>query len=137
MADIVKITTPAPADYLETHQWLDEFLTSRPGTVKEFQNAWQAYKYLLRDKMYAYIGIHDKSGRPIITLKLEPAFSDILRQQYVDITEGYYMNKTHWSTIYLDGEVPHEVILDIATAAHEVLLARLSKKAQHEIMGED
>lgn len=124
-------------DFMVPFLWLDEFLTQCPGTTKEFQSAWQAYKYLLKGKMYAYIGIHDKSGRPIITLKLEPLFSDILRQQYTDITEGYYMNKLHWSTVYLDGEVPREVLRDMAASAYQTRLSSLSKKAQREIQGID
>ncbi len=135
MADMASKTTPWPAEMMEKYRWLDEHLQDQPSTVKEFQPAWQAYKYLLGGKMYAYIGVNDKNGRPIVTLKLEPIYSDMLRREYADIIPGYYMNKQHWSSVYLDGEVPRDVIAGIVCASHKLALSSLSKKARLEITG--
>lgn len=137
MAEIKNSTIPLPEDVIENYRWLDEFLLKLSGTVREFQAEWQAYKYLLGGKMYAYIGMQDKVERPIITMKLDPAYSDIMRGEYDDIIPGYYMNKVHWSTVYLDGEVPNDAILDMASAAHEVVFDSLSKKAQQELGGRE
>ena len=134
MAEISRSATLWPKDQMENYQWLDELLLKQPATEKEFQPAWQAYKYLLRGKMYAYIGINDQNKRPIITLKLEPLYSDMLHREYHDIVSGYYMNKLHWSTVYLDSEVPREVISDMVHASHKLVLASLSKKVQQEIL---
>ena len=135
MTQMANSVTPWQEDIMEAYRWLDEFLQKQPATTKEFQPAWQAYKYLLRGKMYAYVGVNDQNSRPIITLKLEPAFSEMLRREYADIVPAYYMNKVHWSTIYLDGEVPREMLADIVLASHKVLLSSLSRKAQWEILG--
>ena len=120
MAEIANSATPWPEDTMKNYRWLDEYLLKQPATQKEFQPAWQACKYLLRNKMYAYIGINDQNGRPIITLKLEPLYSDMLRREFNDIVPGYYMNKLHWSTVYLDGDVPQEVLTDMVHAAHKL-----------------
>ncbi|MDR2946144.1 MAG: MmcQ/YjbR family DNA-binding protein [Candidatus Adiutrix sp.] len=133
MADMASRTTPWPTEMMERYQWLDERLQNQPATIKEFQSAWQAYKYLLHGKMYAYIGVNDKNGRPIITMKLDPAFSDAMRREYADVVPGYYMNKEHWSTVYLDGAVPQEVLAAMARASYKTLFSSLSKKAQNEI----
>lgn len=134
MAQIVNGMTPWLEDIMKNYQWLDECLLKQPATEKEFKPTWQAYKYQLQGKMYAYIGVNDQNGRPIITLKLEPAYSDILRREYADIIPGYYMNKVHWSTVYLDGEVPQAVLADIVQASYRVLFSSLTKKAQREIL---
>lgn len=130
MAKIISNMTPLPEHIMKQYQWLDECLQKQPSTEKEFQPAWQAYKYLLCGKMYAYIGIDDRNGRPIVTLKLEPSFSDMLRSNYEDIVPGYYMNKIHWSTAYLDGNIPQDVIADLAYASYQLVRSSLSKKAQ-------
>lgn len=114
--------------------WLDGWLLKQPCTEKVFQPEWQADKYLLRGKMYAYIGTNDKNGRPILTLKLEPLYSEMLRKEYADIVPGYYMNKVHWSTVYLDGAVPRDVLAEMVAASHRTLLSTLPKKAQGEIL---
>lgn len=135
MSDITFKVMQWPEDVMQNYVWLDEHLQQQPATVKEFQPKWQAYKYLLNGKMYAYIGVDDRNGRPIITLKLEPEYSDTLRMVYEDIVPGYYMNKVHWSTAYLDGEIPREVLTDMACAAHQLVLSSLTKKARREILG--
>lgn len=135
---MTKMTTqilPWSKEKMQNYRWLDEYLTSQPGAEKEFQPAWQAYKYMLHGKMFAYIGVNDKNERPIVTVKMAPADSDRLRGEYADIVPGYYMNKLHWSTVYLDGDVPQEVVQDIVQTAHKLVLTTLSKKVQQEIMG--
>lgn len=136
MAEIANSATPWPEETMKYYRWLDEHLQQQPATEKEFQPAWQAYKYLVRGKMYAYIGINDQNGRPIITLKLDPLFSDMLCREYEDVVPGYYINKQHWSTVYLDGAVPKEVFADMVRASHKWMLSSLSKKEQREIVGE-
>lgn len=133
MAELSNVT-PWPERIMENYQWLDGCLQKQPSTEKEFQPAWQAYKYLLCGKMYAYIGIDDRNTRPIVTLKLEPAFSDMLRSKYEDIVPGYYMNKIHWSTVYLDGNVPQDVLADIVHASYQLVRSSLSKKMQQGLL---
>lgn len=81
--------TPWPKDVMKKYRWLDEYLQKQPATEREFRSTWQAYRYLIGGKMYAYIGIDDRNGRPIITLKLEPAANDWLRREYANIVPGY------------------------------------------------
>ncbi len=136
MAEIFNSVTPWPEQVMAPYRWLDECLQKQPATEKEFQPAWQAYKYMLRGKMYAYMGVQDKNRRPIVTLKLEPAYSEMLRREYADVVPGYYMNKLHWSTVYLDGGVPQAVLIDMVCAAYKTVLSSLSNKARREIQDE-
>ncbi|MEG0791794.1 MAG: MmcQ/YjbR family DNA-binding protein [Gordonibacter sp.] len=133
MAETAGNALPWQADYAVPFELVDGCLLGQPGTEKEFQPAWQAYKYLLRGKMYALVGTNDQIKRPILTLKLDPAYSEMLRREYEDIVPGYYMNKVHWSTVYLDSNVPHKVVTDAILMSHGTLLATFGKKAQQEI----
>lgn len=69
-----------------------------------------------------------------VTLKLEPAFGDLLRRSNPKITPGYYMNKIHWNSILLDGEVPTEDIKDYLKISYDIVLNSLSKKLQKELL---
>ncbi len=112
------MSAPLPNDFLEQYHWLDEHFLSLPEVEKEFQPAWQAFKYLKNGKMFAYLGWNDKTNRPILTLKLEPSFSEMLRDKYPDIVPGYYMNKIHWSSINLDGKVPVDTVKSIVDESY-------------------
>ena len=76
----------------------------------------------------------DKNGKEIITLKCEPSFGEELRIQYEDIIPGYYMNKVHWNSVYLEGEVPNEVIKDMIDQSYELVFNKLSKKMQNQLV---
>jgi len=82
--------------------------------------------------MFAMIG-NDKEEKPIFTMKLEPSFGSFLREQYEDIVPGYYMNKDHWNSLYLDGNVPNNIVEDMIDKAYWVVLHALPKKVQKEI----
>ena len=114
--------------------WLDEYCTAKQGATKEFKEDWNATRYLIGGKMFAMQGM-DNTARSIITLKLHPSEGDFLRRQYADIIPGYYMNKEHWNSVYLDGAVPDNVLRDMIDKSYNILFASLTKKAQNEIAG--
>ena len=116
------------------YEWLDEYCTSKRGVQKDFKAEWDATRYMLGGKMFAMQG-GDKNGKPIITVKLDPMFGQFLRSQYRDIVPGYYMNKEHWNSLYLEGNVPDEVLKEMLDQAYQIVLKSLSKKMQMEIGG--
>ncbi len=116
------------------YKWLDDYCKSKKGVQKDFKTEWNATRYMLNGKMFAMQG-GDKEGKPIITVKLDPMFGQFLRGQYQDIVPGYYMNKEHWNSLYLEGEVPDEVLKEMLDQAYQIVLNSLSKKIQMEISG--
>jgi predicted DNA-binding protein (MmcQ/YjbR family) len=113
--------------------WLDEYCLSKKGTQKDFKVEWNATRYLIGGKMFAMQG-GDKYHKPIITLKCDPLFTKSLREQYHHIVAGYYMNKEHWNSMYLEGDVPDDVLRQMIDMSYELILEKLSKKTVKEIM---
>lgn len=116
------------------YPWLDEYCTAKQGTVRDYKAEWDAVRYLLFGKMFAMRG-SDKTGRAIITLKLPPEEGEFLRRQYADIIPGYYMNKQHWNSVYLDGNVPEDVLRGMVDKSYELLLASLTKQQRAQVTG--
>ncbi|MDR2047750.1 MAG: MmcQ/YjbR family DNA-binding protein [Clostridiales bacterium] len=114
------------------YTWLDEYCATKKGAEKEFKEEWNAIRYLIGGKMFAMQGT-DNAGRPIVTLKLHPAERDFLRGQYAGIIPGYYMNKEHWNSVYLDGATPDGVLRSMIDKSYDIIFASLTKKAQKEI----
>ena len=114
---------------------MDEYFLSLPGTVQDYQQDWQATRYFLADKMYAMVG-GDKYGKPIVTLKCDPIFAEVLRNQFADIVPGYYMNKQHWNSLYLEGSVPDEALKEMIDLAHHLILEKLPKKTRDSLLAE-
>lgn len=116
------------------YAWMDTYCLSKPGVTKDYKAEWNATRYFVGGKMFAMQG-GDKTGRPIFTLKLQPDFGDFLRQTYSDIVPGYYMNKVHWNSLYLEGSVPDDVVREMVDRSHQIVLNALPKKVQKEITG--
>lgn len=118
------------------YTWIDEYLLGKPGVTKDFKEEWKWIRYQIGDKMFAAVCLDDTDKPYYITLKLEPADGDFLRQQYEDIIPGYYMNKIHWNSVKADGEVPEDLLKDMLDKSYRLVLASLSKKKQKEILGD-
>jgi len=114
------------------YSWLDTYCLAKKGVEKDFKEEWNATRYLIKGKMFVLQG-GDKEGRPIITVKLEPEIGDFLRREYKDIVPGYYMNKEHWNSLYLSGDVPEDVVRDMLDRSYNLIFSALSKKVQKEI----
>ncbi len=118
---------------MHNYPWLHETLGQLPAASKDFKAEWNWQRYLLADKMFAAICLDDEGKEVLLTLKLEPLEGDFLRKQYEDIIPGYYMNKTHWNSVRLNGSVPDEVVLHMIQESHRLVAASLSKKRQKEL----
>jgi predicted DNA-binding protein (MmcQ/YjbR family) len=116
------------------YEWLDEYCLQKPAAAKDYKAEWGAVRYTVGGRFFALLG-GDKAGKPIVSLKLEPALGSILREQYPGIIPGYYLNKEHWSSVYMEGETPDDVLRMMIDESYRLVLAGLSKKAQREITG--
>ena len=47
-----------------------------------------------------------------------------LKQQYPDILPAYHMNKTHWITLRLEGDVPGDVVQMLIEMSYRLTATR-------------
>lgn len=78
--------------------------------------------------MFAAICLDDNDKPYYITLKLEPLEGEFWRKQYEDIILGYYMNKIHWNSVKVDGDVPDDILMDLLEKAYKIVLGSFGKK---------
>lgn len=119
------------------YTWIDEFLLGKAGVTKDLQQDWNWIRYQIGGKMFAAVCLDSNNNPHYITLKLNPAEGEFLRQQYEDIIPGYYMNKVHWNSVKADGNVPDELLKDMLDKSYQLVLAGFSKKKQSEILSVD
>jgi predicted DNA-binding protein (MmcQ/YjbR family) len=106
---------------------------TKKGAIESFQEEWGANRLLVENKMFAMIG-GDKEGKEIFTMKCEPELAEVYRNQYKDVVAGYYMNKMHWNSVYVDGVVPDDVIKEMLDMSYELILQSLPKKVQDKYL---
>jgi predicted DNA-binding protein (MmcQ/YjbR family) len=50
------------------------------------------------------------------------------------IVTGYYMNKEHWNSVYLDVDVPDAILKQMIDMSYDLVFNSLSKKLQKQIL---
>ena len=111
---------------------IEKTVETLPGTARDYKPEWDAIRYFVGDVIFAMRG-ENKEGDSLMTVKLPIGDGEILRLRYPDIIPGYYMNKQHWNSIILDGDVPEQVLVDCIKLAHHTVFVKLTKKKQREI----
>lgn len=110
---------------------IDKELLNYGGVHKQYQEAWDADKYMIEDKMFAFIGCN-KSGVPILTIKMIPQEGAYYRESYEFISEGYYMNKIHWISISYE-HCNMDLLKDVISKSYANFLLTLPKKIQEKL----
>lgn len=54
-----------------------------------------------------------REGAAFVNLKCEPLEASLLRQAFSGLRPGYHMNKQHWVSVYLQSDVPDELICQL------------------------
>lgn len=107
-----------------THTDIEEFLLAFPGTWLDFPFGEGTSVYKVGDKdsgegkLFAIIA---DSSQPLrVSLKCDPQLAQNLRDKYESVQPGYHLNKKHWNTILLTGQLSDDEIKDLAR--HSYLL---------------
>jgi predicted DNA-binding protein (MmcQ/YjbR family) len=115
------------------YDFIQAYCLSKKGVDEDYKQEWDAVRYSVRGKIFALVG-NDSEGNAIISVKHDPAYGEELREKYKDIIPGYYLNKTHWSSVLLSENVPEAVLKQLLDGSYELIFNSLSKKVQNEIL---
>ena len=114
-----------------TDKELEEYLLSKIGAKKEFPFGEDVAVYKVMQKMFSLVG--DKNGCININLKCLPEDAVGYREIYNCVSPGYHMNKKHWNTIILDGEMRDEILKDMIDESYKLVVSKLTKKEKEEL----
>lgn len=81
--------------------------------------AWTVMRHRANKKSFALI--YERNGRLCINLKCDPFEADMLRQIFEDIMPAYHMNKVHWNTVSVGGDVPEEELKRQIEASYRLI----------------
>jgi predicted DNA-binding protein (MmcQ/YjbR family) len=125
---------------MNKYPWLDSYLRAKAGAQYDYKVEWTWHRYLVGGKMFAAIcqpepKYQPHNGRELVSLKADPHMAELLRDEYPDIVPGFYLDKANWNSIYLDGEVPEDLLRRLVDISYSLVFNKLTKKSQQEIAG--
>ncbi len=101
------------------HKTVEEYILNLPGARLEYPFGEDVAVYKVKDKMFALIA--EKSTPVRISLKCDPLLSKVLRKRYESVMEGYHLNKKHWNTIVLSGQLNWDEIQDLIRHSYHLV----------------
>lgn len=97
------------------HKTIEEYILSMPNSYLDYPFGKQVAVYKTGTpgdgKMFALIA---EGKDPVnLSLKCDPLLSKLLREKYETVMQGYHLNKKHWNTILLTGQLPLEEVFGL------------------------
>ena len=101
------------------HKTVEEYILSMPNARLEYPFGKDAAVYKVGDKMFALIA--EQSDPLRLSLRCDPLLSQTLRERYESVMPGYHLNKKHWNTIILSGQLTWEEIQDLIRHSYNLV----------------
>ncbi|WP_040725098.1 MmcQ/YjbR family DNA-binding protein [Thiomicrorhabdus sp. Kp2] len=104
---------------------LEKYLSTLKGSEASYPFGPEALVFKVMGKMFALVS--QQEDIPRVTLKCAPADNEVLVSQFESVVPGYYMNKKHWITISLTGELSEDMLIDLANGSYKLVVSKLTK----------
>jgi len=106
-----------------------EYCLSFRGVTESFPFDEDTLVFKVMGKIFALLSLEGHT----LNLKCDPEKAISLRDTYDAVTPGYHMNKKHWNTIDLTGQVPEKLIREWITDSYQIVVQGLSKKDREKL----
>jgi predicted DNA-binding protein (MmcQ/YjbR family) len=115
-----------------TRQDLIDFCLSLPDVYEDYPfdsvkdgTEWAVMRHQKNKKSFALIYV--RSDKLSVNLKCEPNEADFLRGIFNDVIPAYHMNKTHWNTVFIGGDVPEEEVKNMIRKSYDLIKPKVRK----------
>lgn len=101
------------------HKIVEDYILSMPNATLDYPFGKGVAVYKLNDKMFALI--EEQSSPLRLSLKCDPQLAVTLRERYESVMPGYHLNKKHWNTMVLTGQLTWEEVQDLIRHSYELV----------------
>lgn len=101
------------------HKTVEDYILNMPNARLDYPFGKDVAVYKVGDKMFALIS---EGKVPVqLSLKCDPGLAVVLREKYDEIMPGYHLNKKHWNTLVLSGQLPWEEVQGLIVHSYELV----------------
>lgn len=101
------------------HKTVEDYILSMPNARLDYPFGEKTAVYKAGDKMFALISEGKDPVR--LSLKCDPALSKVLREKYEEVMPGYHLNKKHWNTLVLSGQLEWPEVQDLIRHSYQLV----------------
>lgn len=101
------------------HKAVEKFILGMPGAKLEYPFGENVAVYKIDDKMFALIS---EGKEPVqLSLKCDPLLAETLRNKYESVMPGYHLNKKHWITVLVSGQLDEQQVKDLIAHSYHLV----------------
>lgn len=100
------------------------YCLSRKGAAEDFPFGEDTLVFKVMGMMFALTDVNDFAS---VNLKVDPETGIELRERYSSVLEGYHMNKKHWITVLMNGELPDRLVFQWVDNSYNLVVSGLTK----------
>ncbi|MGO2514067.1 MmcQ/YjbR family DNA-binding protein [Marinomonas polaris] len=104
---------------------IKDYLLSKPEAVEDYPFDDKTAVFKVQGKMFALLSKYQ--GRQLLNLKCNPDHAIELRDIFMEIIPAYHMNKRHWNSVILDGDLPMGEIERLVDHSYSLVVKGLKK----------
>ncbi|MDR1111178.1 MAG: MmcQ/YjbR family DNA-binding protein [Deltaproteobacteria bacterium] len=118
-----------------TRRELIDFCLTFPAAYEDYpfdtvadENATTVMRHRGNKKSFALIMRH--AAELCLNLKCSPIEGDFLRRAFKSIVPGWHMNKIHWISVVMGGDVPDDLTKALVGQSYDLIKPKLRRKAR-------
>lgn len=104
---------------------LIEYCLTFPETYEDYpfhDPNWTVIRLRKNKKIFAWI--FEREEKLWINVKVDPEWRDFWRDAFESIIPAYHLNKEHWNSLILDGNIPTETVQKLITESYGLVNGR-------------
>lgn len=111
-----------------THEAARALCLAHPGATEDLPFGPDVLVFRVGGKIFALLALDEHP--PTLNLKGDPEANAERCERYDAVTPGYHMNKLHWTTAVLGGEVPPDEVGAWVAESYGLVRASLPAKVR-------
>lgn len=93
------------------------YCMNKPGAQQEVHSDWKGTQIKREGVLFAMF--HEVEGRQAVSLKSTEALAELLRDEHQDVRPSEHLNKSHWSTVLLEGSLKDSELYYLVDASFQ------------------
>jgi len=114
-----------------TYEQARQCLLDLPDAFLDYPFGAEVAVFKVRNKIFATLT--ETNGKVFSNLKCDPDEAIMLRDLFDEVMPGYHMNKKHWNTLELAGNLPRIEIQRMMENSYTLVVKNLPKKARQSL----
>ena len=109
-----------------------EYILQKPSVTEGFPFGEDTLVFKVNEKIFLLAGLDSSPLQ--FNVKCDPDKAIELRDEYPEsVLPGYHMNKKHWNTIEVNGDVDDEFLKELIDHSYDMVVGKLTKKQREMI----